>query len=815
VFRNCLAAALRHLARNKLYTAISVVGLAVGLCTALIAALVIRNQYTYDHTISGYDRTYIVQLALTPPGRAKQYVKYTAPQLGTQVQLQRHDVEATSRVLEADLRVQYGAQTGRETVYWADPNLADLLPMAKYAGDLAAAVRTADGVALSRSFARRFFGRDAPLGEALIIDGHPMVVRAVFQDQPRTTHQQRDIIAAGVSRYSPNSTAGHDALDKMGLMIVVPGMTYLRLRPGADVAGVRASLEQLLQSTNLGKSAFTPFPELIRIDRFNTHEGLHPGFGGRMLLLGILGAAVLLIAAANFVNLQTARSVLRARETAIRTVAGAGRQSLVGQFLGESLLYAAAAALLAVALTEWLLPHVNAFLDAGAVLDYAREPLLIAVVPAATLLLAVLAGAWPAFVQAGFRPVNVLRGNIAAPSGAAVRQALTALQFALLIGLGICAGVVYRQREFATREALRLDTDQVLMINMPPAAPPPDAFVDGLRTLPGVKAVTWGSVPLLGNTGFRGLRRRLLTVAQVRPAGQVILDAIDVDFGLFDFYGIKPLAGRLPNNADRTADVSDPTYVVLNETAARKFGLNSPAQAIGKFVSLPPLGKPVLVGSFVDSKIVAVVPDFSLDTVAATVPATVYVQPRSGSGLDLNKLDLINARLSGRAIPETLAAIDALWRRTGSPDPLTHFFVNEHIELLYQGVLRQSQAYGICALIAMALSCIGLFALTAATAERRTKEIGIRKALGADTLDVLKLLLWQFSKPLVWASLIAWPAAAYVMRRWLATFAYHIDLPLWMFPVAAFAALLIALATVGVQSVLIARARPVEALRCE
>ncbi len=232
-------------------------------------------------------------------------------------------------------------------------------------------------------------------------------------------------------------------------------------------------------------------------------------------------------------------------------------------------------------------------------------------------------------------------------------------------------------------------------------------------------------------------------------------------------------------------------------------------------MSLPPLGKPAAIGAFEGSRVLAVVPDFSLNTVAAPVPATVYVQPRTAAGLDFDKLDLLNVRLRGGDIPETLASIDALWRRTGSPDPVARFFLDEHIELLYQGILRQSQAFGICALLAMALSCIGLFAVSSATAERRTKEIGIRKALGADTGDVLRLMLWQFSKPVVWASLLAWPVAAYVMRGWLAGFAYHVGMPIWMFPAAAFVSWVIALATVGAQSILIARARPVTALRYE
>ncbi len=186
-------------------------------------------------------------------------------------------------------------------------------------------------------------------------------------------------------------------------------------------------------------------------------------------------------------------------------------------------------------------------------------------------------------------------------------------------------------------------------------------------------------------------------------------------------------------------------------------------------------------------------PDFSLDSVTERIPPTIYYQTS-------RRPQLINVRLAGRDIAETRAAIDALWKRMGNGHPLLQFFLDEHLERHYQSVLRQSQAFGICALIAVALSCVGLFALTAAAAQRRTREIGIRKALGANTADVLRLLLWQFSKPVMWGSLLAWVTAAYTMHRWLAGFAYHIDLPLVLFPGAALAALVIALATVTAQS---------------
>jgi putative ABC transport system permease protein len=396
-------------------------------------------------------------------------------------------------------------------------------------------------------------------------------------------------------------------------------------------------------------------------------------------------------------------------------------------------------------------------------------------------------------VQSGFLPVNVLRGASNHAGGAAVRQGLVALQFALLIALAICAGVVSRQREFAMRDALRLNRDQVLMIYVPGTHG--GAFVDELRKFSDVRAVTRSTVGFLGSAGF--MQAVVIATLRTRNGEDISLNKIGMDFDLFDFYAIKPLAGRLPAVGGTSPRITDADYVVLNETATRKFGFGTPEQALGKSV---PFSTPATV--------LAVVPDFSLNSVEQAVPATAYFQQNGG-------LDLVSARLSGRDIPETLAAIDALWRRLGNADPPRRFFLDRQIQRQYLGVLRQSQAFGICALIAVALSCIGLFALTAATAERRTKEIGIRKALGANTGNVVRLLLWQFSKPVVWGCLLAWPVAAYVMRRWLATFAYHIDLPLWLFPAAAFAALFIALATVSTQSVLVARARPVAALRYE
>jgi putative ABC transport system permease protein len=799
MLRNALAAALRHLARSRLYTAVSVVGLALGLSVVLMVALVIRNQYSFDHDLPGYQRTWAVLMAMTRPGQPPQHTALMLPR-DVALEIEAARVGVTSRVTTAPMQVEVDGKRVRETVHWADAALPEVLPQKVYAGDAAAALRTPDGVLLSRSGARRFFGHDAPLGETLKIDGHPLVVRALVEDPlPNATHEPRHIIAAGVASWSPMSA--YDKAKQAGELDLASGYTYLRLTPGSDISMVDAALSRAMRPYEAQARNFQMQARLqpVRIDRLNSHEGMHPGFRGRMSILGVLGAVVLLVAGINFVNLQTARSMLRAREVAIRSVAGARRSTLMAQFLGEALLHAAAAMLLAVALAEWLLPHVNAFLDTGALLDY-RDPRLLAALAAITLLFGLLAGAWPAFVLSGVKAVDAMRGTSRASGGGMVRQGLVTLQFALLITLAICAGVVHRQRQFALHEALSVAHEQVLMVY----APRSEAFMQEVRTLPGVRAATGADVNFLGAAGFGPIRRSSPFLGRSAAGSSITGARVGVQFDLFDFYGIRPLAGRLPANGTN-APPAAAGHVVVNESAVRKLGLGSPAEALEKTLPIE-IPKPP-----VPFRVMAVVPDFSLSSVAEEVPPTIYLPAPAPS--------LISVRLSGRGIPEALAAIDALLVKTGNVDgpvagPL-RFFLDEHFQRHYQGVLRQSQAFGLCALIAIVLSCVGLFALTAATVERRTREIGIRKALGAQTGDVLRLLLWQFSKPVLWANVIAWPVAGWAMQRWLDGFAYRTALPMWLFPMAAAAALLIALLTVAVHSLLVARAKPVAALRHE
>jgi len=348
------------------------------------------------------------------------------------------------------------------------------------------------------------------------------------------------------------------------------------------------------------------------------------------------------------------------------------------------------AAGVALVITEWTLPYINAFLDTNIVTDYWRSPFVITWVVLGTLFLAVLAGLYPAFVVAAFRPATVFRGALTnSRSASRVWQSLVVLQFAILIGLIIATGVVYRQKIFATRNSLRVPTDQILLIDSPCNS----AFRNELQRLPGVLDVGCSSESILTGDSFDNIR--------LRNGGAQAINVVGVDAGVLGLYGLQPLAGRFfPTGAAAAAtDRSEQSTVrpiIINATAVKALGLGSPATAIGQTLQ------------FSDDirEVIGVVPDFSLGSVRQKLNPTLYeVEPKS--------FQRINLRLAGRDIPETLEQIDRLWTRTGADHPITRYFLSDYTQSLYVTVLREAEMFGVFACIAVLLASLGLFALTA------------------------------------------------------------------------------------------------------
>jgi putative ABC transport system permease protein len=790
MLRSALAAAMRHLGRNRLYAALGVAGLALGLAAALLAALMLRDQLGRDHFIPGHARIYMAMTSVTPPGSVTQHMNSTNSFVAPYLKRKFNQVQAVTRLFLGNARLQRGQVASGELIYWADTNAFELLPLPVLAGNLRTALARPDGLVLTRAMARKYFGRDTPVGETLqLVDPEgetPLTVTAVIEDLPRNgTHLVSGIFVSTLSPRSMLQRMDRNPDNVPGSEVGFGTMTYLQLAPGAEPAGLRQALAAVAPELfSKPPSDWKIELRLLRMDRLNTDPGLRPGARGRMLLALFAGVGTLVIACINFVNLLTARSLRRAPEVALRKLAGASRGVLVMQFLAESVLYVMVAMLLAAALVELALPAANTFLDASMAFDYWREPWLLAVLLLLPWVLGALTGGWPALTLSAFRPQRVLQAAAAGGGrGGVMRQALVAVQFAILIGLAIAAGVVWLQRSFATGEALRVDTDQMLLIRGRCSAP----LAYALRQLPGVRGVACSDRDFLG--GFS-----VGTMKSVDGVEQLVFMS-QVSAALFDLYGVRPLAGRL--------DGAPGGGYVLNETAVRRLGYADATQVIG--VALPGPGQwPV------SRAVIGVVPDFSLASVESRIEAVVYVVRGDDAGLNL-----ISVRLAGRQLPETLAAIDAAWKQSGAGEPISRVFLEEYMQSLYMAMQRQAQLFAGFAALAVLLACLGILGLAASIAERRKREIGIRKALGAQTADVLKLLLWEFARPVLWANLIAWPVAGWLMQRWLQGYAYHVDMPLWLFPLAGAAALGIALATVSVQAVRVAGARPVATLRHE
>lgn len=800
MLRSSVAAALRHLARSRLAAAIAVCGLAIGIGVALLVALVIRNQYTFDHDVPGHERLYAIVGAFSPKGLAPQYMRLTGPDFAETLRSRSADIEASAVTYFARSRVTLGTRTALEPFLWADANLGRLLPMHSLAGDADAALASPDGLVLSLRAARRWFGEDAPLGRTLLVNDRMVTVRAVIADpHAESSHLERDFVLSSASSDSPQRRGGSPI--KLSRDYLGTGTTYLRLRPGTRSQDLASYLSELILPQQ-GASAQTAL-ELVRIDRVHTHEGLNPGFAQRMRLLALLGAVVFGIAAVNFVALQTARGSLRTREVAVRKLAGATPRMLAVQFLGEAIAWSMAASLLALGLTELLLPSVNAFLDTGARLNYVSDGAYVGIVLGVAVVLGALAGAWPAVVLSRVRPLAVLRGAPGPRQGRLGKTALVSLQFAVLIALAIGAAVVERQRDFAVRESLAVNGDQVVVVGTQNRS----AFVEEVRQLPGVLAVTRAGLPLFGTAGFAGGRAIGVATQTDKDGNELAINAVDLDFDLFDFFGVRPLAGRLPGTG-LAEPRTPPGYAVINMTALRRLGLGSPEEAIGKAL---PVSDPGTQGGpklAEQTRVLAVVPDFTLDTIARPVSPTLYYPITDYSSV-------LFVRLDGGRVADTLEAIDLAWKKTGGIEPPQRSFLDQMLQTRYLNILRQSQAFGICALIAVLLACLGLYGLAESAAARRTREMALRKALGAQMRVIVRQLLWQFTLPVLWGTLIAWVAAGFLMQRWLEGFAYHAALPLWPFPAAAGLALLVAIATVIGRALAVGRTRPVVALRQE
>ncbi len=816
MFRNYLAAALRNMLRNRLYAAINTTGLAVGFAAALLVALFIRDELTFERWIPGSERTFLLAYEvhfnngfptvfgdnggngdIVPALSGLPEVEgaarlYNAPMFRTPLAgLRRGDVEAEERL------------------YWADPNFLSVVPLPVIAGDPQSALSRPDAVVITRRMARKYFGRDDARGETIEMDRtHPMTVTAVIEDLPSNTHLNFDVLASARAPFSDLATLDATPIGQQGH----GAFTYVRLKPGADVQSAQDALPAVFARTGLAERLAFQMKNgvdqryILRPIADVYHSQGTPPYTQKLRgnlqtsrSLAIVALCLMLLACINFASLTTARGAQRAVEVGVRKVSGAFRFDLALQFIGESLLTTAIAMATAVVGVALLLPRLNALLSRNSISLDLGDATIAGTLLGVTVFVGVLAGLYPALVLPAFRIVSVLKSNPVRGTGRGrTRQIVVAFQFAVLIALILTSAIVYRQTQFAFNEGMRLDTQQVLLVRTTCAT----AFPEEVAKLPGVAATACSSNEALNYEWSAQATKRL-------DGTEADFDLAAVGPGFFELYGFTPVAGRFFARDNPMDNGEAPTSLVLNEAAVRDLGYATNEAVLGQLIEWPYVSAK-RTGAYRRGpyEVVGVVPDFYLDAVHKEMRPTAYTTHPAAS-------QILSVKLNGADIPETLAAIDRVWAASGEPRAITRSFLDQRVQELYLDITRQSQFFTALSVVAIAIAALGLFALSAFTAEQRTKEIGIRKSMGANRGDIIRLLLWQFAKPVLWANVIAWPTAYLIMRGWLDGFAYHVDIAPWMFIAASAAALGVALLTVIGHALLVARAQPVVALRYE
>ncbi len=812
MLKSYLAMAIRQLLAQKLYTAINVAGLALGLACTLLIALFVRHELSYDRHYSNSDR--IVRIsedaAVDPP----LHFAGASPAIAPLLKDFFPGIETTARLLSCfdvggGSLVTVGERRFLEPrLMAADNELFDIFNFDWRRGDARTALAQPNGVVLTESTARKYFGDADPLGATIEVgEGAtlPFVVTGIVADLPDNTHLQFDLLLS-MSFLPAETLAGQSGSCYH---------TYARLTDGADPGAIGSRSREFFNQRfkDVGSDqlrGFTAVPVRdIHLRSAREGELRTPGSATTVYGFAAIAVFVLLIACINFVNLATARATQRAKEVGLRKAVGGTRAQLIRQFIGESLLLTLIAVALAMIIAVAVLEPFASFVERDIDLGDVGRPEVIAAIVAVTLLVAIGAGSYPAFLLSAFNPVRVLRGTITRGATAATfRKILVVLQFALSIALIVATLVVFDQQRFAQSFDLGYDKDQVVVLTGSQAGrlgPQWESMKLELERVPGVEAVTASNVV----PGTRGSLRSQVRNLTDDDMGGIAAQVMLVDFDFLATYDIDVIAGRGFSEASGDREIAQqegqppppPAPFILSRLAVERLG-STPDEFVGRIIEGPG-GRGVVIG---------VVEDVYLESVRdLLLPAIYLVQPTQRAA----RLGQASIRVTGADLERTLAGIDAVWEDLGPDVPVLRRFLDDDFKALYRGERRQAQLLTTFSLLAIAIACLGLYGLASFSTTRRTKEIGIRKTLGASVAGIVKLFVTEFGALVLIANLIAWPVAYFAMQRWLAGFAYRIELGPLVFVASGLLALAIATLTVAAVASRAARAKPVDALRYE
>jgi len=841
MFRNYLKITWRHILKNRLFSAINIFGLAIGMMSCILILLYVKDEISYDSWFPESEKIVRLHSAFYAPGRPPFLTVRSAGRLKDAIaNYATAEVEAGVRLLQNNITVIKDNNAFNEAGFYADASFFDVFDLPFVAGSAETSFSKPLDMVISEKTAIKYFGRTDVIGETLTTccvtsDPAEYTIAGVIQDIPKASHFNVDLLI----RMDPNMF--DFAPNILNTWTSVNTYTYFKLRDGKTAADLQERLEYWLDNespfiemlkqnglpagmkvTDVNKAKIMPLEDLhlnARKAAGNMADLSPMGDITMVYTFTIVAGLVLLIASINFMNLSTAKAVRRAREVALRKVMGASRKQIALQFLGEAVAIAGLGFLFALVGVELVLPIYSEAIGRELELNLLGNlPLLLSLVGVAVLI-GLISGSYPAAFLSRFLPARILKANKSSETegGGSFRGALVVFQFSVSIGLAVCTAVVYGQTLYAQNMDVGYTHDGKLILSGIRAASGPaqrETIRQELSNIPGVTSVILSSdVPSQdheNNTYFKPLDR------EAGAAGDqgTLLNYYSVDYGFMEAYDISPLAGRTFNR-DHGTDQIVPlpegenmigtAGLMINETAMRSLGYSSPEQALGKVLQADLFQ----VGLY-NMSIVGVIPDIYFRSIKHGIRASAYfVNPA--------RFRVATISFDTADVPAVVAGVERIWQENLPLTPISREFLTEMMSAQYDAEARQAKLFAAFAVLAIVVASLGLYGLASFTAEQRTKEIGIRKVLGATVVDIVRLLVWQFSRPVLIANVIAWPVAWYIMSGWLEGFEYRIDNSFLITTalIASAVALLVAWLTVASRAYHVAQTNPIHALRYE
>ena len=806
MFKNYLKVALRNLWKSKSFSAINILGLAVGLATCLLIVLYVVDELSYDRYNQKAERIFRVDSDIRFGG-ADLHLAVNSDLMGYTLKKDYPQVEEYTRVYASSgsKLVRKGSQFIEEqNVAHVDSTFFNVFTLPVLEGDTKSALNEPNTVVITESTAEKYFGTIHSLGKIIEADKTPYKVTAVIKDVPKNSHFHLDFLFSMDNvEYDWGNYMSHNF------------QTYIVLRKGTDYKAFEKnfktviekyvlpqarqfiqvnSMEEFEKAGNKLVYSLTPLLHIhLRSDRFpelSTNGNIQ-----YVYIFSAVAFFVLLIACINFMNLSTARSANRAKEVGVRKVLGTERKTLVAQFLIESTVTVIIALVLALGIAALVLPLFN---DIAAKSLSITELISLRILPFLVLLpivVGLLAGSYPAFFLSRFRPIEVLKGNVSAGfKKSGLRNALVVFQFAISIILIMGTIIVYSQLRYIQTKNLGFNKDQVLIINGTGALDNKvDAFKNEVLNMPGVKSGTLSGFLPVSNSSRND--NAFSNEAVMDSKNGLNMQGWRVDYDYIKTMGMEIVKGR---SFSREFG-SDSTAMIINETAAKFFNFKDP------------VGKKIYTydndNKLISFNVIGVVKNFNFESLRQSIGPLCMVLGRS-TGLASFKVNTTN-------IKGLIGEIENRWKSMAPGMPFSYRFLDESFDEMYRAEQRVGKVAITFAILAIIIACLGLFGLVTYAAEQRIKEIGIRKVLGASVRGIVQLLSKDFLLLVLIAFIIAAPVSWYFMRKWLEDFSYRVNIEWWVFVLAGSIALLIALVTICFQAVKAALANPVKNLRTE